>query len=437
MSFSDFFIVGQKVITGVQYKEYEYDNNKFIDYLNFIDNDRRSFTNYITQNEKSIKDFKFGPIIKVNNKSYIYISVNDVYLVLSTEDNVNVMMGIDYLNNVSLLLKKFLGNVNYETIRYNRIFILQLMNETMDFGIIQTTEFNILKELLDIKSKNTPKINYSENKNELMINKNLTSTTPWRMNGKKYLENKIYIDIEEYIISVVNSKNESNIDLIGVVKMNAMLSGMPILSIQTKGNDAQDFVYHKSVKIENDDLVFVPMDEEFTLMTYKIKRNINNPVSLLCYVEIKKVFNHNRNDELHNYVVYFNLNIEKMFEKDLEEILVSIPLPETRAKIEYETVKDKLLRPDSRYIKGQDLVIRYNKITKKSPKRVLKFKMNLYAKENEILNDKNIKITYMINDLISDFDLKRPKVSKETYDVTNYKKVQTFCINSCVKMILI
>lgn len=109
------------------------------------------------------------PFICYKGLNYIYIKEdNGIFLLLVTRRNVDTMLMILFLHHFQGLLKYYLcyANDTYnqelsfdkEVVMDNVYFIYELLDECMDQGIIQMTDYNILKEYIKIMP-NRPVLN--------------------------------------------------------------------------------------------------------------------------------------------------------------------------------------------------------------------------------------------------------------------------------------
>lgn len=228
---------------------------------------------------------------------------NDVILMAAARANVNALLTVTFLHEVHDILVRYFelptkkqdleGQVidraeetpglTREKIIDNHSLVFELLDECMDFGIVQLTDYNILKEYIkttinrpslsasgqDDQSETdssadeefrvkrrlakTEKTRKKKDKNEKKSTHNLANKTDvlndtqanfinssivrtqalaisWRPKGIFYAKNEIYIDIVEKCNFLYDLGTETikNNDISGVCEVKSYLSGMPL-----------------------------------------------------------------------------------------------------------------------------------------------------------------------------------------------------------------
>lgn len=86
--------------------------------------------------------------VKIKRDSLIFLSA-----VHPSDCNADIMSIISFLDQFHLLLKKYLGTpvLDRNMVLDNVLLIMELLDETIDFGVIQVTESSILKDYIRVK----------------------------------------------------------------------------------------------------------------------------------------------------------------------------------------------------------------------------------------------------------------------------------------------
>ncbi|KAI5964719.1 uncharacterized protein KGF55_001788 [Candida pseudojiufengensis] len=247
--------------------------------------------------KKIIKSLKedLAPVLFIDNLSYIYIRCdNDIWILATTNKNENVMSVIMFLRNFQLILQHYLcknkakhhsqQSLTREVLLDNSVLISELIDECLDFGVLQITDYKLLEEYIKVEP-NLPKIdqgeesesedsNYSsedeniksngksKNKNKKDQNKKdiksthnqavktdvlekqpnvinssilrtYSSAINWRPKGIFYAKNEIFIDIIEdceFIYDIQTSTIKRN-EIYGTCIVKSFLSGIPICRV--------------------------------------------------------------------------------------------------------------------------------------------------------------------------------------------------------------
>ncbi|AMD22940.1 HHR171Wp [Eremothecium sinecaudum] len=263
-----------------------------------------------------IKDPKKEPILQNNGYNYIYIQRDDLLFVSMNYGtiNVNPMTTFAYLVQLHQLFQKYLGQqLNKVLVCDNINVIHELIDESIDMGIPQLTDYNIIRDYIKvkvvmkspdsddddpsaskkekgvIKKTGSKKENDSKASDENYINsfiaKTMTSAISWRPKGIHYNKNEFFLDVieqQEYLVDFDREQVRSNA-IHGSIKCRSYLSGMPSLTVGfndiiTRLNSSNQIRYHQCVDLNylasDGQIRFIPPDGEFQLCSYKLPRPV-------------------------------------------------------------------------------------------------------------------------------------------------------------------
>ncbi|KAI5951752.1 hypothetical protein KGF54_004827 [Candida jiufengensis] len=266
------------------------------------------------------------PVLENEKLSYIFIRCeNDIVILAVTNKNINVMSVIMFLKNFHLILLHYLcktrqkilhhqkqKNLTKEVIQDNSILISELIDECLDFGILQITDYKLLEEYIKVEP-NLPKYdqengNISDDSNESdeeedpdekkktknknkknkatediksthnqavktdvlknqtgVVNSSIlrtySSAINWRPKGIFYAKNEIFIDIIEdceFIFDLQTSTIKRN-EIYGTCVVKSYLSGIPICRVGFNENymstiENEDVIEATRVEEEQDEL---------------------------------------------------------------------------------------------------------------------------------------------------------------------------------------
>ncbi|GAW80963.1 AP-4 complex subunit mu [Plasmodium gonderi] len=280
------------------------------------------------------------PLFYLNGIHFTYLKNNSLYFVFTSVFNISPSYLMELLYRVMKILKDFCGQINEEVIRHNFILVYEIIDEVIDYGYIQNSNTECIRNLIHNEISTTPSggnfsssssstgsgssscvtggsvasavgnsvgnsitsisnstkklANFSnftmKNPNTLPSN---ASQKPIQINDKK---NEIFIDIVEKINLIMNCKGEiiySYID--GVIQIKSYLLGNPYIKIALN-----DDLYIKNIHTDNtknviiDDCNFNHLvnlsqferekilslyqpDGECILMNYRINNNFKAP----------------------------------------------------------------------------------------------------------------------------------------------------------------
>lgn len=254
-----------------------------------------------------IEDYEIEPIFKEKEMIFINIKRNDLYIVtvvnssLSPITNISsILLGLDKLYEI---FYNYFGSLTQEKIRDNFVLIYELFDEILDYGYLQNTDsaslkqyiiqkLNIFSVTLDLDKDKKMKHFFQKSKNLPKLPSTLTNKINWRASEVKHSKNEVFLDVIEYLSLLISKKGKVlNYEIFGKIKIKSYLSGMPELKLglndkilyklkNKKGKSVtlEDLKFHQCVQLNkfNKDrtISFIPPDGPFTLLNYRIKKNI-------------------------------------------------------------------------------------------------------------------------------------------------------------------
>ena len=116
----------------------------------------------------NLQPYEQVPILYHDQLSYVYIRCdNGVILLAVISKNVNVMLVITFLNQLHVILIHYLCNsklnndthkpLNKDIIIDNITLIMEVLDECLDYGLLQVTDYKLLEEYIKVMP-NMPKV---------------------------------------------------------------------------------------------------------------------------------------------------------------------------------------------------------------------------------------------------------------------------------------
>lgn len=236
------------------------------------------------------------PILKYQDINFLFIKCNNLYLVATTNKNANVALIFQFLHRAAQVFTEYFKELEEESIRDNFVLIYELLDEIMDFGYPQITEWKILQEYITQES-HTMDV-------QVRPPMAVTNAVSWRSQGIKYRKNEVFLDVIESVNLLANaSGNVLLSEVVGSIRMRVYLSGMPELRLglndkvlfestgrgRSKSVELEDVKFHQCVRLsrfENDRTIsFIPPDGEFELMSYRLNTQIKPLIWIESHIE--------------------------------------------------------------------------------------------------------------------------------------------------------
>lgn len=80
--------------------------------------------------------------------TFIWIRVNNIYIVAVARGNPNVALVLTFLYKMKVVLESYFKELEDESLRDNFVITYELLDEMMDFGYPQITEVKVLQEYI-------------------------------------------------------------------------------------------------------------------------------------------------------------------------------------------------------------------------------------------------------------------------------------------------
>ena len=236
--------------------------------------------------------------------TYMWIKVNNIYMVSVAKGNPNVAMVLTFLYKIRDCFVSYFKELEDESLRDNFVITYELLDEMMDHGYPQITEEKVLHEYIKTEAnkmakeksvmgnlkKFTGADRHSSNVQNLSVPTAASNAVSWRPENIKYGKNEVFLDVIEKLNLLVSSNGTVlRSEILGAVKMKCNLTGMPELKLglndktlfemtgkqsRNKLIDLEDIKFHQCVrlnKFDNERLItFIPPDGDFELMSYRV-----------------------------------------------------------------------------------------------------------------------------------------------------------------------
>jgi len=238
-----------------------------------------------------------SPIITLGSTSFFHVRMNNLYVMAVTKNNANAALVFELCYRFISLAKSYFGKMDEESVKSNFVLIYELIDEIIDYGYPQNSEFDTLKAYITTESIRASPAAIEESSK---ITTQATGAISWRRTDVKYKKNEAFVDVVETVNLLMSAKGTVlRADVDGHVLMRAYLSGTPECKFglndklvldpgergMTDGVELDDCQFHQSVRLNEFDsdrtISFVPPDGEFELMKYRCTSNVNLPLKVL------------------------------------------------------------------------------------------------------------------------------------------------------------
>jgi len=176
------------------------------------------------------------PVFTERDTTFIWIRVNNIYIVSIARGNPNVALVLSFLYRMQEVLTSYFGELEDESLRDNFVITYELLDEMMDNGYPQITEVKVLKEYIKTEANKLEgkkkKGKQTESLTDVMVPTAASNIVSWRPENIRHAKNEIFLDVIERLNILVSANgNVLRSEILGRVHMRSFLSGMPELKL--------------------------------------------------------------------------------------------------------------------------------------------------------------------------------------------------------------
>ncbi|XP_062870247.1 AP-4 complex subunit mu-1 isoform X2 [Trichomycterus rosablanca] len=281
---------------------------------------------------------------------FIHIRHAGLYWVVSTQTDPSPFTIIDFLNRFSSLIKDYCGGVCEKTIRMNFALIYELLDEMVDYGYIQTTSTDILKNFIQTEPVSSKPFSLFDLSNVALFgadtqqSKVAPSTAATRpimaSHGEQGGRNEIFVDVVERLSVVIGTNGVlMKADVTGEIRVKCYLPTCPEIRIglleefsigksQVRGYGAavrvDECSFHQAVNLDEFDayriLKICPGQGEQSIMQYQLSDELPCPPPFRLFPTVEK-------DYGNRLLIFLKLRCDLPPQSAAINVSVMVPVP--------------------------------------------------------------------------------------------------------------
>nr|XP_015195804.1 PREDICTED: AP-4 complex subunit mu-1 isoform X2 [Lepisosteus oculatus] len=231
---------------------------------------------------------------------FIHIRQGGLYFVATTTANLSPFTVIEFLNRLAALIKDYCGSLSEKSVRMNFALIYELLDEMLDYGYIQTSSTDILKNFIQTEAVSAKPFSLFDLSNvglfgaDTQQSKVAPSAAASRpiltTRGEQGGKDEIFVDVIERLTVIIGSNGVlMKADIQGEIRVKSFLPSCSEMRIglneefsigksQLRGYGAavrvDECSFHESVKLDEFDsyriLKVTPSQGEQTVMQYQL-----------------------------------------------------------------------------------------------------------------------------------------------------------------------
>lgn len=281
---------------------------------------------------------------------FLHIRQGGLYWVVSTKTNPSPFTIIEFLNRLAALTKDYCGSLSEKSVRMNFALIYELLDEMVDYGYIQTTSTDILKNFIQTEAVTSKPFSLFDLSNvglfgaETQQSKVAPSVAASRpimsSRGEQGGKNEIFVDVIERLSVVIGSNGIlMKADIQGEIRIKCFLPTCSEMRIglneelnigksQLKGYSSAVRVdecrFHQAVKLDEFDtfriLKVCPSQGEQTVMQYQLCDELPCPPPFQLFPSVEK-------DYVNRVLIFLKLRCDLPPKSTALNVSVTVPVP--------------------------------------------------------------------------------------------------------------
>ncbi|XP_051541478.1 AP-4 complex subunit mu-1-like [Myxocyprinus asiaticus] len=281
---------------------------------------------------------------------FIHVRQGGLYWVASTKTNPSPFTIIEFLNRLAALTKDYCGSLSEKSVRVNFALIYELLDEMVDYGYIQTTSTDILKNFIQTEAVTSKPFSLFDLSNvglfgaETQQSKVAPSAAASRpimsSRGEQGGKNEIFVDVIERLSVVIGSNGViMKSDIQGEITIKCFLpicsemriglnEELTIGKSQLKGYSSAVRVdecrFHQAVKLDEFDnfriLKVCPSQGEQTVMQYQLCDELPCAPPFQLFPSVEK-------DYVNRVLIFLKLRCDLPPKSAALNVSITVPVP--------------------------------------------------------------------------------------------------------------
>lgn len=300
------------------------------------------------------------PPVVMNHKDlhFIHVRQGGLYWVATTTADSSPFTIIEFLNRFSSLVKDYCGSLSEKVVQMNFALIYELLDEVLDYGYIQTTSSDILKNFIQSEAVSPRPFSLFDLSNvglfgaETQQNKvapSSAATRPIQSSRDQGGKSEIFVDVVEKMSVVIGSNGVlMKADIEGEIRVKCYMPNCSEMRIglneefsvgksQLRGYGAavrvDECSFHQSVQLEefetNRILRLCPSQGEQTVMQYQLSDDLPSAPPFRLFPTVER-------DSAGRLLLYLKLRCDLPPKSAAISVSASIPVPKGSVSLSQE-----------------------------------------------------------------------------------------------------
>ncbi|XP_043933209.1 AP-4 complex subunit mu-1 isoform X2 [Protopterus annectens] len=328
-------------------------------YKNFRGEAGNEVVNIFYQKVTTLPENQAPVIMNHEGLHFIHVRQSGLYFVATARTNVSPFTIIEFLNRFASLIKDYCGTLNEKLVRLNFALIYELLDEMLDYGYIQTTSTDILKnfiqtEVVDTKPSSLFDLSniglFGADTQQSKVAPSAAASRPvFSSRSEQGSKNEVFLDVIERLTVVIGSNGTvMKVDVQGEIRMKCFLPSGSELRIglneefsigksELRGYGTavrvDECSFHEVVKLDDFDsnriLKLHPPQGELTIMHYQLSDDLPSVLPFRLFPTVEKDLNS-------KLMVHLKLRCDLPPKSQALNVRVHLPVPKNTISLSQE-----------------------------------------------------------------------------------------------------
>ncbi|KAM8898061.1 AP-4 complex subunit mu-1 isoform 2-T2 [Spinachia spinachia] len=291
---------------------------------------------------------------------FVHVRQGGLYWVATTTADSSPFTVIEFLNRLAALVKDYCGSLSEKSVQVNFALIYELLDEVVDYGYIQTTSSDVLKNFIQTEAVCSKPFSLFDLTNvglfgaetqQSKVAPSSAATRPVQSSREQGGKSEIFVDVIERMSVVIGSDGVvMKTDVEGEIRVKCF---MPSCSGYGASVRVDECSFHEAVRLDEFNssriLRLCPSQGEQTVMQYQLSDELPSAPPFRLHPTIER-------DSGGRLLMYLKLRCDLPPKSAAINVCVTVPVP--RGSV---SVSQELSSPDqSAELKLQSRAIEWN-----------------------------------------------------------------------------
>ncbi|XP_073931697.1 AP-4 complex subunit mu-1 isoform X2 [Castor canadensis] len=263
-----------------------------------------------------------SPVVMYHgDRHFIHIRHSGLYLVATTSENVSPFSLLELLTRLATLLGDYCGSLSEGTISRNVALVYELLDEVLDYGYIQTTSMEMLRNFIQTEAVVSKPFSlfdlssvglFGAETQQSKVAPSSAASRPVLSSRSESQKNEVFLDVVERLsVLIASNGSQLKVDVQGEIRLKSFLPGGSEMRIglteefcvgksEFRGQEntgygpgirVDEVSFHSSVNLDEFEshriLRLQPPQGELIVMRYQLSDDLSSPLPFRLFPSVQ------------------------------------------------------------------------------------------------------------------------------------------------------